>query len=52
MLDQVIQSMQELDHKLAGLNSELEAKLFQTQNYSNIQKSPSEVTQEMFLDEL
>lgn len=34
MLDQVIQSMQELDHKLAGLNSELEAKLFQTQNYS------------------
>ncbi|MCR5829400.1 MAG: FapA family protein [Lachnospiraceae bacterium] len=34
MLDQVIQSMQELDHKLSGLNSELEAKLFQTQNYS------------------
>ncbi|MCR5431431.1 MAG: FapA family protein [Lachnospiraceae bacterium] len=34
MLEQVIQSMQELDHKLSGLNSELEAKLFQTQNYS------------------
>ncbi|MCR5521253.1 MAG: FapA family protein [Lachnospiraceae bacterium] len=34
MLDQVIQSMQELDHKLSGLNSELEAKLFQIQNYS------------------
>jgi len=34
MLEQVIQSMQELDHKLSGLNSELEVKLFQTQNYS------------------
>jgi len=34
MLAQVIQSMQELDHKLSGINSELENKLFLTQSYS------------------